>query len=265
MISQMCFNDKGTLDTKKLAMFDSMYALYEAEKAGIDFDDMLMITHSIVENNTGNIQNYIQNAWDCILVDEFQDTNTIQFSIIKKMIEKHNNLFLIGDWKQSIYEWRGSDYSLLKDIHLYLEDVKVETLPKTYRNSKKVLEVANIVSSQMLGDSIIETNREEEGSVSFLTFEDNKQEAVYVGNKISDIYTNTEEDAFVLTRTNSQLNLIEAQLLKADIPYYVSCTSIFKTSVALDVSALLYIIEYPDDYAAQMLWYSREFSFLPVY
>ena len=246
-ISQIGFNDKGKLDTRKLAMLDSMYSLYESEKIGIDFDDMLLITHRLVETNANNICEYIQNAWDCILVDEFQDTNTIQFSIIKKMIERHNNLFLIGDWKQSIYEWRGSDFTLLKDIHLYLEGVKVDTLPKTYRNSKKILEVANIVSTEMLGDIPIETNVEHDGSVSFIPFMSNKEEAVYVGDKICELYSEPDKDAFVLSRTNSQLNLIEAQLLKADIPYYIPCTSVFKTSIALDMSALLYIIEYPDD------------------
>lgn len=241
--TQIGYDKKGYLSCKLLAIIDSVYDLYQERREGIDFDDMLLITNQMMQENTNGIRDFAQSRWDYILVDEFQDTNLIQFSIINHMIKQHNNLFLIGDWKQSIYEWRGSDYTLLKNIHQSFGDVKISSLTKTYRNSKEVLRISNIVSNEILGDEIIETASESEGSVSFIGFDTRAEEAEHIVKRVQSLKSQT---MFILARSNSQLNFIETLFLKNNIDYYISCQSVFKTQIALDISAILYLIEYPE-------------------
>lgn len=242
-LSQLGIVD-GELDHYTLAMLNSAYLMYNEVKKGIDFDDMLIETYELMLNNTDDILTNAQEAWDYIFVDEFQDTNILQLNIIKMMIQKHNNLFLIGDWKQSIYEWRGGDYRILKNIENWFKSPEVTSLKKTYRNSKKVLDVANFVSTQFLGDEEIETNSENVGFVQTLNFQSQEEEAEFISRELNNLYED-DKTAFCLTRTNSQLSLIEMFLLYHKIPYFISCKSVLKSDVTLDIALMLFLCEHP--------------------
>jgi DNA helicase II / ATP-dependent DNA helicase PcrA len=183
----------------------------------------------------------VQNTWDYILVDEFQDTNSLQVEIIRMMSAMHKNLFIIGDWKQSIYEWRGGNYEILKNIEKYFPSVRVSSLTKTYRNCKKILEVANYVSCNILGDQPIETAKTEDGSVSALQFGTREEEAVWIIEHLKEIHE-AGKTAFVLSRTNAYLTSIELFLLYEKIPYYISAQSVLTSELSLDILCMLFVI-----------------------
>ncbi len=237
-LTSIAMDDEGEINLIALGMLDAFYLEYENTKDGFDFDDIIVDIYEAMIANTNNILLYAQDQWKYILVDEFQDTNTLQFSIVKMIAEKHQNLYIIGDWKQAIYGWRGADYNLLKDINNHLRGVKASTLKTTYRNSKEVLKLANHVAVKLLGDEKIETAIDTKGNVFFEEYRSKYDE---IKGTIDELlyYKDKDKSTFVLTRTNAYLTIIELFLLCEDIPYDIYGQSVLESPVIMDIALML--------------------------
>lgn len=250
--------DNGLPNYFALAILDTFYKEYETSKKGIDYDDLLIDMYEAFLVDKGEILSYAQDKWNYILVDEFQDTNLLQFNSIKMMAEKHKNLFMIGDWKQSIYEWRGGDYKLLKNIKAHYPEAKETTLSKTYRNSKEVLKIANHVATQMLKDEPIETNSNLTGKVVFNEYVSRKEEAESIVSYLKQV-NDDQQTFFIMARTNAQLLPLEMLLLLNKIPYSISKESMLNSETVLDLSMLLQLCRMPGQYPPNVL--KRLFKF----
>ena len=227
-----------------LPYFDALYTQYEITKgAQIDFDDILLLCRDKMFTNQYGIRDRARSLYDHVFIDEFQDTNQIQFDIIREMISESCHLTVIGDWKQNIYEWRGADYKLLKNIDKYYPEVEIEHLDKTYRNGKKILNIANGVACKILGDRPISTAKDFDGEVVMAEFGDGEAELQYVLSRLP-----SATDTFVLARNNAQLQELELsiQLLLPDLDYSISGTPFCGSEMVLDLTATLAALYCPE-------------------
>lgn len=251
-LSSIGTQDDGLPDYSALAILDTFYQEYETTKPSIDYDDLLIDMYEAFLVDKGEVLSYAQSKWNYILVDEFQDTNLLQFNSIKMMAEKHKNLFMIGDWKQSIYEWRGGDYRLLKNIKKHYPEANETTLNKTYRNSKEVLKLANHVAVNMLYDKPIETNSTLAGRIIFDMYSDRKEEAEGILTYLKQL-NDDQRTFFIMARTNAQLLPLEVLLILNKIPYSISKESMLNSESVLDLSMLLQLCRIPGQYPPNVL------------
>jgi len=212
------------IELEKKRWIINMYYEYERRKSAehlIDFDDMLIKTYGILARFP-NILLKWQSRWDYIMVDEFQDTNTAQYEIIKLLCKTHGNLFVVGDIKQAIYEWRGAQTSY---ISKFAQTFGAETvfLDETYRNADTILGYANRIA-RIMKEEPIKTSIDG-GKVEYLGhFVDVETEAKEVVGNIQSLIKDGEKpkDFKILYRLNSQSRAIEEELIQAEIPYVIS-------------------------------------------
>lgn len=191
----------------------------------LDFDDLLMKTLYILQNNE-KVRSYYQNLFRYIMVDEFQDTNTVQYKILKQLVGVHHNLFVVGDEDQSIYGWRGANIENIKGFINDFQGVKVYKLEQNYRSTKNILECANklIENNTSRIEKTLYTDNESGEKVALKTCYDEKEEGDWVCRKISDLHYSGVgyEDIGILMRINSTSRIFEEKLLNYNIPYKIS-------------------------------------------
>ncbi len=205
-----------------------IYALYDEElkkNNALDFDDLLMKTLKLLRSNQ-NVKNYYQNLFHYILVDEFQDTNTVQYLILKELVGIHNNLFVVGDEDQSIYGWRGANIENIRDFIKDFPSVRVYKLEQNYRSTQNILNCANklIGHNQSRIEKTLYTKNGDGEQVTLHTCRDEKDEGDWVVRKISDLNYNGVDFANIgiLMRINSTSRIFEEKLLNYNIPYKIS-------------------------------------------
>lgn len=188
----------------------------------IDFEDMLKKTHQLLTTNK-QVLEYWQNKFKYILIDEFQDINPIQYSIVKLLAKPENNLFIVGDDDQAIYSFRGSSPAIMKTFPDEFEGTKIIMLTTNYRCGEEILKSASKVIGYNVNrypKTLTAANKGGE-KVSVKGFEDSAKEYDYLAKQISEELSNgaKPEEIVVLTRTNSQCAAIAAHLLRYDIPF----------------------------------------------
>lgn len=205
-----------------------LYALYDEElkkNNALDFDDLLMKTLKLLRTNA-RVKNYYQNLFHYILVDEFQDTNTVQYLILKELVGVYYNLFVVGDEDQSIYGWRGANIENIRDFIKEFPSVKVYKLEQNYRSTQNILNCANklIVHNQSRIEKTLFTNNGDGEVVTIHTCRDEKDEGDWVVRKISDLNYNGVDfgNIGILMRINSTSRIFEEKLLNYNIPYKIS-------------------------------------------
>lgn len=132
-------------DPKKCQIITKVYERYEKELKtanAFDFDDLLMKTYILLKENKDELE-YYQEKFRYIFVDEFQDTNTAQYELVKLLSDKYKNIFVVGDEDQCIYSWRGAQVENVKRFTLDYPDCKIFKLEQNYRSTKKIIAVAN--------------------------------------------------------------------------------------------------------------------------
>ena len=190
----------------------------------MDFDDLLIFTLQLLKNNE-TLLNYYQDQYKYILIDEFQDTNIIQYELIKLLASKHKNVFIVGDPDQSIYGFRGANY---ENYTYFLNDFKpkVIVLDENYRSTMHVLNAANKLISNNRNRKTIKNLKSElgEGPVIIKEIrESDKDEAYFVARAI-EILVNGGipfKDIAVLYRSNAIGRIFEEAFLKYNIPYVI--------------------------------------------
>jgi len=204
-----------------------IYATYEelCQKSGlVDFSELLLRAHELLLNNPEVLQHY-QNRFEHILVDEFQDTNTIQYAWLRLLTSQNNHMMVVGDDDQSIYGWRGAKIENILDFQHHFADTKTIRLEQNYRSPDVILKASNALianNSNRLGKSLwTEANYGEPISL-YAAFND-RDEARYIVNRILDWTQqgNNKRECAVLYRSNAQSRVIEEALIQMDIPYRV--------------------------------------------
>ncbi len=205
-----------------------VYNEYQAklkQSNALDFDDLLYKTVELFQFHPEILENY-QDRFRYIMVDEYQDTNHIQFLLIKQLAAKHRNLCVVGDDDQSIYKFRGANiYNILNFEEEYPE-ARVIKLEQNYRSMKNILKAANGVISHNEGrkDKALWTELPEGDKVTFSLFDTEYQEAESVVREIAKMHKNegkTYNYFAILYRTNAQSRIFEEKLLMQNIPYKI--------------------------------------------
>ena len=189
----------------------------------LDFDDLLVLTVELFKN-CPDVLGYYQERFKYIMVDEYQDTNTVQFELISLLAEKYKNLCVVGDDDQSIYKFRGANIRNILDFERVFPDTAVIKLEQNYRSTGNILDAANEVIKNNRGrkDKKLWTDKEDGELISLKTFDNGFMEAEFIAKDIRDGVEAGEvtyNDCACLYRTNAQSRLIEEKLIQNNIPY----------------------------------------------
>jgi len=236
------------------ALVADVYYHYQKKMAsnkGVDFDDLLIMTTQLFQKNR-LVLSRLQNKYDYFLVDEFQDTNLVQYILTKLLAEKSKNITVVGDFSQSIYSWRGADITNLKKFEKDFNGSKTFYLEENYRSTQKILDFAfNIISKNNTHPILhLFTDNRKGEDVVFYQAGNEQEEAIYVAEEITKlISTNSEIELpnfAVLYRTNAQSRVLEEVLLRYGMPYIlVGGTRFYERKEVKDILAYLKLLINP--------------------
>ena len=240
------------VDERRAAMARA-YQLYEDRLHGnnaLDFDDLLIKTVRLLRQ-VPEVREKYNNKFRYILVDEYQDTNSLQFALIGLLTEKQQNIAVVGDEDQSIYKWRGADITNILNFEEHFPNTKTIRLEQNYRSTQTILDVAGAVVKHNIerkGKSLWTSNPRGDRVRYFQAF-DAEAEARFVAGKILE-HRNEEYDlrAAVLYRTNSQSRVFEEAMRRAGLPYnIVGGFSFYERMEVRDIIAYLKLALNPND------------------
>lgn len=206
---------------------EKVFVRYEDElkkNNAMDFDDLLIKTFYLLKNKI-EVLNSVQNKYKFVHVDEFQDTNIVQYEIIKLISSKHNNLFVVGDENQSIYGWRGANIGNMADFLNDFQNVQIKKLERNYRSTQNILDRANELIKH--NDNLIEKNlyttNDTGEEVKYYNAYDEKEEAEYVVRTIARLVKNgvNPNEIAILMRVNALSRPFEEKLLAYNIPHKI--------------------------------------------
>lgn len=191
----------------------------------MDFDDLIMNTVSLLMNNP-DVLDYYQKKFQYIMVDEYQDTNSAQFQLIRLLAGGNNNLCVVGDDDQSIYKFRGANIRNILDFENYYPEARVIRLEQNYRSTGVILDAANAVIANNEGrkSKTLWTSKSGGSLVHLRNFDTAAQEAAYIANDVACKQRRGEvalNECAVLYRTNAQARLLEERFVYEGIPYNV--------------------------------------------
>ncbi len=218
----------------------------------IDFDDLLLLTNQLFKENESILAKH-QQRFDHIQVDEYQDTNNLQFTMIEALADPHHNLCVVGDDDQSIYAWRGADIRHILSFQKHYPDAVVIRLEENYRCTSPILEAANklVSNNRVRHPKTLRANKESSLPVRILDLDDEMTEAERVVMEITFLIKQKglKPGAIaILFRTNEQPRLFEAELRRKDIPYdLVGTQSFYEHREIKDLIAYLKAIISPKD------------------
>jgi DNA helicase-2/ATP-dependent DNA helicase PcrA len=217
-----------------------------------DFDDLLMNAVRLFEQHPDVLARY-QRRYLHILVDEFQDTNTAQYVLLKRLAGKNGNLFVVGDEDQSIYAFRGADF---RNVHRFRDDypdAKLILLEQNYRSTQTILDVAKAVISHNVHRTPKELRTEKGQGLPIVVYEayNEQEEAQYVVDQIARLVAEgvcRPGDCAVMYRTNAQSRVLEDAFVRAGLPYkLVGATRFYARREIKDVLAYLRLVHNPYD------------------
>ena len=236
---------------------DDVVIIYEKycqrlkENNALDFDDLLIETLRLLRHDEDTLD-YLSDKFKYIHVDEFQDTNAVQYNIIKLLAKKHGNLFVVGDDDQSIYGWRGAEIKNILAFDKDFPNAKIYKLERNYRSTKSILSLANCIiknNSQRRGKTLW-TEAEEGIKPQYYQAEEEAGEAMFAARKILDgvAMGGKFSDYAVLMRINALTRSYEQEFSKYNIPYKVfGGFRFFERKEIKDALAYLRLISNPFD------------------
>lgn len=211
------------------------------EKA-FDFDDLLLRTALLLKHNK-EVREYYQARWKFIHIDEYQDTNKVQYMIATLLAEKEKNLCVVGDIDQNIYSWRGADIQNILNFEKDYPDAKVILLEENYRSTQRILDVANevIKKNKQRRDKNLFTKNEEGDKVTlFESYDENEEARTVIDEAYAVIEKGVKPDEIaVLYRANFQSRILEEYCLRKGVPYQVLGTKFFERKEVKDVISYL--------------------------
>jgi len=222
------------------------------ESNALDFDDLLMMTVFLFKKNPKVLSRY-QSRYLHILVDEFQDTNLVQYELMKQLADKHRNICVVGDPDQSIYSWRSADLRNILSFEKDYPDAKLVLLEQNYRSTKVILETAsNVISAnQQRKPKNLWTNNEQGELTVIVEAYTEQEEAQFVVSEVERLVGQGEVslgDCAVMYRTNAQSRVIEEAFVRYGTPYkLVAGTRFYERREVKDVIAYIRLIQNPND------------------
>jgi DNA helicase-2/ATP-dependent DNA helicase PcrA len=218
------------------------------EKA-LDFDDLLLKTVLLLRNNKEVLEHY-QNIWKYIHVDEYQDTNKVQYSISKLLAKKERNICVVGDIDQMIYSWRGADIQNILDFEKDYPDAKVVLLEQNYRSTQTILTAANrvIVKNKNRREKNLFTKNGEGERIGIFGGYDEADEAEFIAEKAASLIRQgvDPKEIAVLYRANFQSRILEEAFLRNSVAYQVLGVRFFERKEVKDVLSYLRAALNPD-------------------
>jgi DNA helicase-2/ATP-dependent DNA helicase PcrA len=215
----------------------------KTEKA-LDFDDLLIETVMILKKHP-DIKLRYQNQWQYIHIDEYQDTNEVQYEMVKLLVGPKENICVVGDTDQNIYSWRGANIKNMLHFEKDYPNTMIVMLEQNYRSTKTIIEAANNVINKNIFrvPKTLFTEKEEGESITIYEAYDEVYEARYVANTIYEMLSESEdvkpEDIAILYRANFQSRALEEAMLSKNIPYQVLGTKFFDRKEIKDVLSYL--------------------------
>ena len=254
LISWEDYEAKTDKDIRKVK-FAKAYRIYQTllkENNVLDFDDLIYKTVQLFKTDT-DVLDYYQEKFKYIMVDEYQDTNTSQYELVRLLSAKYKNICVVGDDDQSIYGWRGANIRNILDFEKDFEDTVVIKLEQNYRSTKTILDAANSVikNNTTRKDKTLWTENDK-GSIIHIKRADNEyDEARFVGDKINELILKGDrkyKDFAVLYRTNAQSRAIEDYFVKKSIPYrLLGGIRFYERKEIKDVLSYLKVLSNPAD------------------
>ena len=219
------YKEQNQADFGKKKFIDCYYEYQEQlrKNNALDFDDIIRMTVYLFKACPEVLENY-QNRFKYIMVDEYQDTNTAQFELIRLLASKYRNLCVVGDDDQSIYKFRGANIMNILNFENIYDDAKVIKLEQNYRSTKSILEAANAVIWNNTGrkSKALWTSREDDEPIHYRQYDSSRDEAYDVVDKIKKYQGQYEYgDCAILYRTNAQSREFEEYFVRANIPYQI--------------------------------------------
>ncbi len=215
----------GDFGFLKIAQVYEEYEKQLRANNALDFDDLLVRTVQLFQTQKDVLERY-QERFRYIMVDEYQDTNTVQFELVRLLASKYRNLCVVGDDDQSIYKFRGANIKNILNFEEFFEDAKVIKLEQNYRSTSNILNAANSVIKNNRGrkEKALWTDKGDGERLDFRQFDTAYDEADYIVESIKKQMADgkfTYHDNAVLYRTNAQSRMFEEKFVSANIPYKI--------------------------------------------
>ena len=235
----------------KIIEVHKAYVAYKRENSVLDYDVLLLYIKFLLENNDG-LRKRLSNEYKYIMVDEYQDTNTLQADVIRLLASEHNNIMAVGDDAQSIYSFRGANYRNILDFPRLFENTKIIKLEQNYRSTQNILKLTNEIISKAKEKY---TNNLFSNIVSpqvpaLICAKDTQMEADFICQRILELLDEdiSLSDICVLTRNARMSYNLEIELSKRAIPFQkFGGPKFMETAHIKDVVAHLRVILNPDD------------------
>jgi len=232
-------------------IYGKVYEEYQEalkQNHALDFDDIIVKTVELFQSCPEVLDTY-QERFQYIMVDEYQDTNTAQFELIRLLAQKYRNLCVVGDDDQSIYKFRGANIRNILDFEKHFPDAVSIKLEQNYRSTQSILDAANAVIQNNMGrkDKRLWTDRGQGDRIRFRQFDSAYEEAEYIAGDLAKCVGKggmKYGDCAVLFRTNAQARLLEERMIMEGVPYnVVGGTNFYSRMEIKDILAYLKTID----------------------
>jgi len=251
-------DDATDIDSERNAEIYHTYQRLLVDANALDFNDLLMKTTELFERFPEVLAYYRRrwqyvSRWQYVMVDEYQDTNRVQYKLVQQIAEEHRNLCVVGDPDQSIYAWRGADIRNILDFEHDYPDSRAVKLERNYRSTQPILEGASGVVAKNVDRKSKELYTDREGGelIHVYEAEDDREEAQYVVRQILSEVRGGDRaggDFAIFYRTNAQSRVFEEELLKYDVPYViVGGVRFYDRAEVKDALAYLRVLVNPRD------------------
>ena len=237
---------------QKVAEIYSAYEKKLLSNNALDFDDLLLVSIRLLQQNE-EVRTKYQDKFSYLMVDEYQDTNHVQYMLTKILSEKSRNLCVVGDVDQSIYGWRGADIRNILDFEKDYPEAKIIKLEQNYRSTQVILDAANAVieNNSARKPKELWTDNPNGMPITYYHAVDERDEARFVIEQLLNLQKEENlklGDAAVLYRTNPQSRIFEEMLIKSGLPYImVGGLKFYDRKEIKDILAYLRIIFNPED------------------
>ncbi len=245
------FSDQA--DSEFARHTSKVYRYYQKQlnqSQAVDFDDLLLKVVLLFREKPSILNRY-QEQFAHLLVDEYQDTNQAQYQLTKLLTQPQNNVYVVGDFSQSIYAWRGADYHNLKYLKQDFAQISEYRLEQNYRSTQTILDAATQVISQNTGHPILElwTEKSSEQPITIIEADDHQEEAHLVLEEIKRLSDKYQlQDFAILYRTNAQSRAFEEAFIKHGVPYQlIGGFKFYERKEIKDVLAYLRVWQNPHD------------------
>jgi DNA helicase II / ATP-dependent DNA helicase PcrA len=235
-------NEAHDYFSKILVKIRRIYEEKLKKSQSLDFDDLLIKTVELFENRPDILDKY-QQRWQFINIDEYQDTDSVQYRLANRLAEKHSNICVVGDVDQSIYSFRGADFRNILNFESDWPQAKIITLEENYRSHKPILDAANavIAKNKLRKPKNLFTKQTGGEKLELFVAGSEDQEAEFIAQKTKNLIESGHKpnELAVLFRANFQSRVLEEKFLAYEIPYYVVGVKFYARKEIKDILAYL--------------------------